>query len=301
MKKILLSIFTTALFAGLSLAQIAAQAQGSSSVSQDSSASVNRSGAQVQSQSSANAAAQGAVSGHSAQAASDSQLAAGSTFHTTLQKPIDARKCRPGDQVVAKTTQNLKSHGQVVIPKGSKIIGHVTEVKARSKGEAQSTVGIAFDHAVLKGGREIPMSASIQAIAMSQQSASSDLMGDSMDEGAMAGGDAMTSAGAAPRPGGGLVGGATGALGATGGSLVRTAGGATAGVAGDAGSTLHGAGSALSASGELNTSSRGVVGLRGLSLNSATGASAQGSVISSSDQNVHLDSGTQMILQVNPR
>jgi hypothetical protein len=296
MKKILLSICTTAVFAGLSLAQTSTQVQGSSSVSQDSSASVNRSGAQLQSQSSASAAAQGAVSGHDAQAAGSGQLATGTSFHTTLEKPLDARKCKPGDQVVARSTQNVKSHGEVVIPKGSKIIGHVTEVRARGKGQSQSSVGIAFDRALLKGGREVPVSASIEAIAMSQQNASSELMGDSMDDGAMADGGVMAT-GSAPR--GGLIGGATGAVGATGGSLVRTAGGVAGGVAGEAGATANGAGAALNASGELNTSSRGVVGLRGLSLNSAVASSAQGSVISSNSQNVHLESGTQMILQVN--
>lgn len=298
MKKLVLSMFVAAAFAGVSLAQTAAQTQGSASVAQESSASVNRSGAQAQSSTSANAAAQSAVSGRHGQVAQSSQLAAGDTFHTTLEKPVDARKCHPGDQVVAKTTQNVKSDGHVVIPKGSKIIGHVTQVKARGKGQSESAVGIAFDQAVLKNGREIPMSASIQAIAISQQRASSELMGNSMDDDAMAGGGVMA-AGSAPRAGGGLIGGATGAVGATGGSLVRTAGGVAGGVAGDAGATVSGAGSALSASGELNTASHGVVGLNGLSLDSTTGASAQGSVISSSNQNVHLDSGTQMILQVN--
>jgi type IV secretory pathway VirB10-like protein len=43
----------------------------------------------------------------------------------------------------------VKLNRSVVIPKGSRLVGHVTEVKARSKDQATSVVGIAFDRAVL--------------------------------------------------------------------------------------------------------------------------------------------------------
>lgn len=92
-----------------------------------------------------------------------------------------------GDQVFAKTTENVKSNGRVVIPKGSRILGHVTQVQAAGKGQSSSQVGVAFDHAILRNGQQIPMKASIQAIAASQANASADMMGDTMDDGAMAG------------------------------------------------------------------------------------------------------------------
>ena len=66
---------------------------------------------------------------------------------------------------MAKTSENVTSDGQVVLPKGSKIVGHVTEAAAFSKGKSESALGIAFDYAVLKDGREVPLAASIQAIA----------------------------------------------------------------------------------------------------------------------------------------
>jgi hypothetical protein len=301
MYKVLVSILSAALFVGVSFAQTSAQAQASGSASQSSSASVSRSGAQAQSQTSANAAAESAVSNssgrNSAEAAGSSQLTGGSTFHARLDKTVDARKCKPGDRVVATSTQNVKSNGEVVIPKGSKLIGHVTQAQARTKGDSRSAVGIAFDHAVLKNGEQVPLNASIQAIAASQQSAEADMMDTSMDEGAMAGGSVMNTAGAAPRMGGGLVGGATRAVGTTGGVLVNTAGS----VGGNLGAVGGNAGSALSATGELNSAAHGVVGMRGLSLEGAAAGATQasaGSVISSTSQNVHLNSGTQMILQV---
>jgi len=52
------------------------------------------------------------------------------------------------------------------------------------------------------------------------------------------------------------------------------------------------------ANGTLNATSRGVIGMQGLALNTAAAGSAQGSVISSNTQNVKLDGGTRMLLQV---
>ena len=169
MNRVHLSILTAAILTGMSFAQTSAETQTSSSVSQNSSVQADRSGTQVQSQTGAQAATQNAVSGksgnQSTQTAASNQLAEGSTVHATLVKPVDARKNKPGDEVVAKTTENMKANGETVIPKGSKIVGHVTEAKARTAGQSQSTMGIAFDHAVLKDGRQVPMTASIQAIS----------------------------------------------------------------------------------------------------------------------------------------
>ena len=51
-----------------------------------------------------------------------------------LTKTIDAKKAKPGDEVVAKVTMDLKTNsGEVVVPKDTKVVGHVTESQARSK------------------------------------------------------------------------------------------------------------------------------------------------------------------------
>ncbi|PYU03506.1 MAG: hypothetical protein DMG33_16595 [Acidobacteria bacterium] len=44
------------------------------------------------------------------------------------------------------------------------------------------------------------------------------------------------------------------------------------------------------------SNSRGVFGLNGLNLNTAASNSTQGSLITSTGKNVHLDSGTQLLL-----
>jgi hypothetical protein len=310
MKRVLYSILTAAIFTGMSFAQTSAESQTSGSVSQSSSVQADHSGAQAQSQTDANAATQNSLTGksgnQSADAASSTQAASGGTVHARLVKPVDARKNKPGDEVVAKTTENMKANGETVIPKGSKIVGHVTEAKARTAGQSQSTMGIAFDHAVLKDGREVPMNASIQALAQAQQATAADFGDESLASGApaMATGGSGMATGRATGAAGGLVGGTGGAIGATSGTLVNTAGS----VGHPTGGNVSGATSSA-----LSSSSHGVVGMRGLSLSSvgsgsaglssaaagAAGAtSTQGSLITSATQNVHLDSGTQMILQV---
>jgi len=85
-----------------------------------------------------------------------------------------SRKNKPGDEVIAKTTQDVKSDGKVVLPKGSKIVAKVTQAQARAKGQDESQLGIAFDHAILKDGSQMPVSFAIQAVGNSESAASAD-------------------------------------------------------------------------------------------------------------------------------
>src|SRR5438034_1583207 len=97
-------------------------------------------------------------------------LANGTAFNAALSSPVDSKKCKPGDAVNARTTAAIKSEGKMVIPKGSKLVGHVTEASARGNGETESALGIVFDKAILKNGQEIPLNVAIQALASAQRS-----------------------------------------------------------------------------------------------------------------------------------
>src|SRR5215470_12801866 len=66
---------------------------------------------------------------------SDALLPPGTAIPAELSKSIDA-----------KVTMDLLAHGQIVVPRDSKLTGHVTEAKPRSKQSPESSVGIAFDH-----------------------------------------------------------------------------------------------------------------------------------------------------------
>src|SRR5258708_3297391 len=72
-------------------------------------------------------------------------LAPGTTLNGVVNGSIDSKKAKVGDLVTARTTEALNSEGKIVVPKGSKLLGHVTEASARSKGDTESAVGIKFD------------------------------------------------------------------------------------------------------------------------------------------------------------
>ena len=278
----------------------AAQSQTGAQAGAQSSGQASVQAGPSQAQASGNASVTSAASAQNEQA--NASLASGTAFNAALSSPIDSKKCKPGDPVNARTTEAAKSEGKTVIPKGSKLVGHVTEASARAKGESESSLGIVFDKAILKNGQEIPLdNVTIQAIASAQSSASAagadmDTMGDM---GASAAGSGMAS-------GRGALGGATSTAGAAVGAVTNTAANA-GGVAGgalnsaaNAGGSIAGASKGavggLNAAGQLSSNSQGAFGLHGLNLHAAGSNATEGSVITSTGKNVHLDSGTRMLL-----
>jgi hypothetical protein len=227
-------------------------------------------------------------------------LSSGTAFNATLSSPVDSKKSKPGDAVTARTAESVKSEGKTVLPKGAKLVGHVTQSSARAKGDANSALAIQFDKAVLKNGEEVPLNVAIRAIASAQTAASA--AGSDLDAvggtGAYANGAGSSGRGAV----GGLVstaGGATGSVtntvagaGNLADSTMSTATRATVGASGAASGAVGG----LNAAGQLTSNSQGVFGLNGLNLNAAETGGAQGSLITSAGKNVHLDSGTRMLL-----
>lgn len=208
-----------------------------------------------------------------AQAQSANQFPAGTIIPAELSKSVDSKKAKAGDKIEAKIPVDLLSHGKIVIPKNTKIIGHITEAKAHSKESPDSMVGIAFDHLSMKDGHEVPIQAAVQAIARPLQSAALS-SGNANDTGGMPSGGSPTYGG------GGGMGGAR--------APERPATYPTG--------TTSGTDSSSPDSGTmapLGPTSQGVVGMKGLSLKAAGPAS----VISSETDNVHLESGTQLMLR----
>ena len=68
----------------------------------------------------------------------------------TLASSVDSKKKKPGEEVVVKTMGDMHLSDGTVIPRGTKVIGHITEAKARSGGDPQSSLGIVFDKVELK-------------------------------------------------------------------------------------------------------------------------------------------------------
>jgi len=224
-------------------------------------------------------------------------LASGTKIDTSLVNSLDAKKSKPGDRVEARTAQDVKQDGKVILKKGTSLVGHVSQAQARTKEQSQSQLGIVFDHAVLKSGEEIPLTVIIQALAISQSSASA----AQASQDAFAGGGSSQDAPNASA-GGGLLGGGTTADGAVGGVA-----NAASHAAGDTGATLSGvarsagAVGGIASSGRLASNSSGVFGLDGISIDLSASNATEGTMIISPSKDVHLDGGTQMLLSVASR
>jgi poly-gamma-glutamate capsule biosynthesis protein CapA/YwtB (metallophosphatase superfamily) len=255
----------TAALAASSVAQ-SAQNGTAGSASAQTSLPARRSSAQDQVSASTSGAIK--VSSKTGKVASSSPLKSGTTIQAELVKPIDAKKSKVGDEVIAKTTEDVKSGGKVVVPTGSTLVGRIMGVRLQNSEQTTSQVGIAFNRAVLKSGKEIPVALGIQAIGSSQPAVTA---AASARTGAV-----LRETASSTRP-----------------AVVNTSAHHTGTVA----NTADHPGTAVNTSLPANT--QGVVGLPGLSLFSQTTTFATASVISSQDNNVHLDSGTEMILRVN--
>src|SRR5437879_6988468 len=151
------------LSAGTAAAQGSASVQSGTSAQSQSSVQANKSGAQASSNGSASTSAADTGKG-------TADISGGTKIDATLANSLDAKKNKPGDRVEARTAQDVKQDGKVVLKKGTRLVGHVTEAQARTKEQAQSQLGIVFDHALTNNGQEIPLNASIQALAAARSS-----------------------------------------------------------------------------------------------------------------------------------
>ena len=270
MKKILLTISLTIAMTGVALAQTT-ETRGRTSASNTTSAS--KQGRQVDLQSGTQLAAQ-------------------------LESTLDARHAKAGDRVVMKTTQAVKQNGAVVVPKGSRLIGHVTDVQQRTKSDNESVIGIAFDR-LQNGSMNMPITATIMSITQSnartQSSAGDDLFGTQTMTSSSSSSRSSTSSTSGQRGGsGGLLGG----VGNTVGGVVNTTTSTVGNVAGGATTAV---GSTVGATTNATANTAGNVGgaLRGLQITQSSNASAQGgSTLSLTGGNLRLESGTTFNLSI---
>jgi hypothetical protein len=292
MKTLWTTLFSGLMICGVLLAQetTPSQKDGTAAHEQDRATNSNTQGASEQPGSQQRQVPQ---EGGNAQSQTTSEqtsaglrIAPGSIIPVQLTKTIDAKKVKTGDEVEAKVTQDLTTgNGEVVLPKDTKVVGHVTEAQTRSKEQKESQIGIAFDHIVGKNRDTVQLPMSIQAIIAppSLNSGNHSVAGESAGLPA----SAQTPGGMSP-----------------GNSSGRSTGMGTG--------TPHQAPSPSTAGGQESASTQtstdvrqpitgntqGVVGISNLQLAMAAN-SAQGSVVSSEKSNVKLESGTLMLLRVN--
>lgn len=217
-----------------------------------------------------------------AQSVGSPRIAPGSVIPVELTKTVDAKKAKTGDEVVAKVAQDMKtSTGEVLLPKDTKVIGHVTEAQARSKEQKESQLGITFDHAVMKSG-DVQLPMSIQAVIAPPSNTPGNNAGYDQSAPASAGGTAS----------GGGMGGAR-----TGSSSVSPQSQSQPSTSMPAPNPEAKEGGSTGERPPITGNTQGVVGISNLKLEAAQNA-AQGSLMSSEKNNVKLESGTFMLLRV---
>jgi hypothetical protein len=217
----------------------------------------------------------------SAPAARPTRLASGSVLPVRLTKTIDAKKAKSGDEVDARVTEDMKTaSGQLLVPKDTMVVGHITEAQPRSKQQQESQLGIAFDHAVIKNGGDLAEPMSIQAVVGTPAL--------NPDNGNNGGGSPPNAL-----PSGPSSGPSDRSSGMGPGTPSEAPNAPAAG-----GQFPTSTPSATSARPPITASTQGVVGISNLKLE-ARANNTQGSVVSSEKSNVKLENGTFMLLRVN--
>lgn len=289
-------LFATALVSGMSLL-LAAQ-QPAAGVGQNSA---------VSSQIDQSATAQGAAR------ARISPLAYGYMRPVVceLAGKLDTKSAKAGDAVVAKTKHSVRMPDDTIIPKGAKLVGHIADIQAHTSDHTDSHLSIAFDRVEWSGGHSIPILSVIQAVNPPPNlfASSSAQNSDPLAGPIGAGSPGMIGA----RTGGGMPGGTAagapttgnlssnvGGIASSGGSLPRAAGQTTDGMAGNAGSArdysgpVAGIGMSAASSASMGIHPTGVSGV--MLAGDPTGETA--GTLSSSNRNVHLDSGAELTVAV---
>src|SRR5260370_13040172 len=219
-------------------------------------------------------------------------LCVGTEFNAILTEGLDTRKAGTGEVVTGEVAEDVNYERTVIFPKGTKVTGHIVRATSGAHGRG-SALFVQFDKALLKDGQEVILNAGIQALAVGAVAPLSDT-----ESGKGAGMSA--------------------ALNAPGRSFAEQAEPASAESTDDQPlvvSTVYdnpppGLRAPLfapsAAEGELNTDgmftpeSKGAFGRPDVKVYTPTSEGSHGTVLLSAKKNMHLESGTRLLLVVQP-
>lgn len=208
-------------------------------------------------------------------------LGVGTAFNATLTGDLDTRKARTDDPVSAEVAEDVKYERSVVLPRGTRIVGHV--VRASSSGESpfgEAALFVQFDNAVLRDGEKVILNAGIQALA--GNSVPPGREGDSGEPELMPGVVPAAIPGVSQT---GVV------LAATRDTPLRLR------LPADIPARPVGE---LDSNGLFSPESQGAWGRPDLKLYTPTSDGSHGTVMLSSQKNIHLEKGTRLLLVVQP-
>ena len=221
-------------------------------------------------------------------------LCVGTAFNAVLTDDLDTRKARPGDTVTAEIAEDVAYQRSVVFPKGTKVIGHIVRATSGGRGRAGSALFVQFDKALLKNGEEVILNAGIQALAVGSVAPLSDTEGKDGATSAAVNGAAEPSSGPVAEP--------TSAEPTNDGALIISTV-----VYDNPRSKLRAPlFAAPAAEGELDSNglftpdSKGAFGRPDVKIYTPTSEGSHGTVLLSAKKQMHLQSGTRLLLVVQP-
>jgi hypothetical protein len=93
-----------------------------------------------------------------------------------MDKLIHVKRVNVGDPVTAHLTAPTKLPDGTELPKGSKLVGSVTEVKMKADKQGPSKLGLLFTGVVAKNGTEIPIKGALVSVAPHYRQGEADLL-----------------------------------------------------------------------------------------------------------------------------
>ena len=201
-----------------------------------------------------------------------------SIVFAVLTKPLESKSATAGQELTLRTISDVAVEGEVVIPKGSRLLGRITEVRVKGAGVAQSALSVVIEKALTPDGAELPLQAIIAAVAAPRDKSPD------------------------PDPTYGMLHSAEPKMVATSPGRTSVAGELPAGSRGGGTSEVAAADLQAGASEPLllKAESQGAVGYEGLSLFWQLTEPPPTTVFSTKGKNVKLDAGAQMLLRMAP-
>lgn len=202
-----------------------------------------------------------------------------STLIAVLTSSLESRSAAAGQEFTLRTISDVVVDGHLVIPKGSRVVGHVTEAVTKGKDRPQSEVLLVIEKAVRSDGSEVPLQGIIAAVAAPPDKSLSDdptygmLHSSEPTQRGVSAGGTGSSSGALPAASKANSGASVAAASLKGGMDQRSV---------------------------LDVNSQGAIGYENLSLAWRLEAPPPITVISSNGKNVKLQSGTEMLLRMAP-
>jgi uncharacterized coiled-coil protein SlyX len=201
-----------------------------------------------------------------------------STLIAVLTSSLESRSATAGQEFTLRTISDVVVDGQLVIPKGSRVLGHVTEAVTKGKDQPQSELWLVIEKAVRRDGSEVPLQGIIAALAAPQNNS----LADDPTYG-------MLHSNEPAQSGAGVSGAASSGVMPASSKASSTASVATANLKG-----------VMDKRPVLDENSQGAIGYENLSLEWHLIVPPPITVITSKGKNVKLQSGTQMLLRMAP-